>query len=58
MEVILLWKKTKKNFGLLISSPNNGAIDLLTSTTSEEAEWIFSKIVFLKSVHQAEKNEL
>ena len=26
--------------------------------TSEEAEWIFSKIIFLKSVHQAEKNEL
>ena len=32
--------------------------DLLTSTTSEEAEWIFSKIIFLKSVYQAEKNEL
>ena len=32
--------------------------DLLTSMTSEEAEWIFSKIIFLKSVHQAEKNEL
>ena len=29
-----------------------------TSTTSEVAEWIFSKITFLKSVHQAEKNEL
>ena len=26
--------------------------------TSEEAKWIFSKIIFLKSVHQAEKNEL
>ena len=32
--------------------------DLLTSTTSEVAEWIFSKITFFKSVHQAEKNEL
>ena len=32
--------------------------DLLTSTTSEGALWIFSKITFLKSVHQAEKNEL
>ena len=25
--------------------------NLLTSMTSEEAEWIFSKIIFLKSVH-------
>ena len=32
--------------------------DLLTSVTSEGAQWIFSKITFLKSVHQAEKNEL
>ena len=32
--------------------------DLLTSTTSKEAQWIFPKITFLKSVHQAEKNEL
>ena len=32
--------------------------DLLTSTTSEVAQWIFSKNMFLKSVDQAEKNEL
>ena len=32
--------------------------DLLASTTSEEAELIFSKIIFFKSVHQADKNEL
>ena len=32
--------------------------ELLTSTASKVAEWIFSKITFLKSVHQAEKNEL
>ena len=32
--------------------------DLLTSMTSEVAEWIFSKNTFFKSVHQAEKNEL
>ena len=32
--------------------------DLLTSMTSEEAEWIFSKNIFLKSVHLAKKNEL
>ena len=32
--------------------------DLLASATSERAQWIFSKITFLKSVHQAEKNEL
>ena len=31
--------------------------DLLTSTTSEWAQWIFSKITFLKSVHSKEKNE-
>ena len=30
----------------------------LTSMTSEEAQWIFSKITFLKSVDQDEKNEL
>ena len=29
-----------------------------TSKTSEVAEWIFSKITFFKSVHQAEENEL
>jgi hypothetical protein len=29
-----------------------------TSATSEGAQGIFSKITFLKSVHQAEKNEL
>ena len=33
-------------------------IDLLTSMTSEEAGQIFSKMTFLKSVDQAEKNEL
>ena len=32
--------------------------DLLTSTTSELAQQIFSKITFLKSGDQAEKNEL
>ena len=32
--------------------------DLLTSTTSEEAQWIFSKNRFFKSVDQAEENEL
>ena len=32
--------------------------DLLTSTTSEVAEWFFSKTTFFKPVHQAEKNEL
>ena len=32
--------------------------DLLTSMTSEVAEWIFSKNTFFKSEHQAEKNEL
>ena len=33
-------------------------IQNLASVTSEGAQWIFSKITFLKSVHQAEKNEL
>ena len=51
------WKLVKTrwnpNFGL--SDLEN---DLLTSTTSEEAQWIFSKNTFLKSVDQAEKNEL
>ena len=32
--------------------------DLLTSTTSEKAERIFSKIKFLKSVDQIEKIDL
>ena len=32
--------------------------DLLTSTTSEGAQWIFSRNTFIKSVAQAEKNEL
>ena len=32
--------------------------DLLTSTTSEWAQWILPKITFLKSGDQAEKNEL
>ena len=32
--------------------------DLLTSTTSEWAQWFFSKITFLNSGDQAEKNEL
>jgi hypothetical protein len=31
---------------------------LLTSMTSEGAGWIFSKIAFFKSVHQADKDEL
>ena len=51
------WKLVKTrwnpNFGL--SDLEN---DLLTSTTSEGAQWIFSKNTFLKSVDQAEKNEL
>ena len=51
------WKleKTRWNPKFGLSDLEN---DLLTSMTSEEAEWIFSKIIFLKSVHQAEKNEL
>ena len=32
--------------------------DLLISTTSEWAQWIFSKITFLKSGDKTEKNEL
>jgi hypothetical protein len=32
--------------------------DLLTPMTSKGAQWIFSKITFLKSVNQAERNEL
>ena len=32
--------------------------DLLTSLTSEWAQWIFSKVTFLKSGDQAEQNEL
>ena len=32
--------------------------DLLTSTTSEVAQWIFSRNTFLNLVDQAEKNEL
>ena len=51
------WKLVKTrwnpNFGL--SDLKN---DLLTSTTSEGTQWIFSKITFLKSGDQAEKNEL
>ena len=47
------WKlvktRWKPKFGL--SDLEN---DLLASTTSDEARWIFSKITFLKSVHQAE----
>ena len=48
------WKlvKTRWNPKFGLSHFEN---DLLTS---EEAEWIFSKIILLKSVHQAEKNEL
>ena len=51
------WKlvKTRWNPKFGLSDLEN---DLLTSTTSEEAQWIFSKITFLKSVDQAEKNEL
>ena len=32
--------------------------DLVTSSTYEGAQWIFSKISFLKSVHEIEKDEL
>ena len=32
--------------------------DLVTSLTYEGAQWIFSKISFLKSVHEIEKDEL
>ena len=51
------WKlyKTRWNPKFGLSDLKN---DLLTSMTSEGAQWIFSKITFLKSVHQAEKNEL
>ena len=51
------WKlvKTRWNPKFGLSDLEN---DLLTSTTSEEAQWIFSKITFLKSVDQPEKNEL
>ena len=51
------WKLVKTrwnpNFGL-----GDLENDLLTSTTSEGAQWIFSKNTFLKSVDEAEKNEL
>ena len=51
------WKlvKTRWNPKFGLSDLEN---DLLTSTTSEMAQWIFSKNTFLKSVDQAEKNEL
>ena len=51
------WKlvKTRWNPKFGFSDLEN---DLLTSTTSEVAEWIFSKTTFFKSAHQAEKNEL
>ena len=51
------WKlvKTRWNPKFGLSDLKN---DLLTSMTSEGAWWIFSKITFLKSVDQAEKNEL
>jgi hypothetical protein len=51
------WKlvKTRWNPKFGLSDLEN---DLLTSMTSEEAQWCFSKITFFKSVHQAEKNEL
>ena len=51
------WKlvKTRWNPKFGLSDLEN---DLLTSTTSEGAQWIFSKNTFLKSVDQAEKNEL
>ena len=51
------WKlvKTRWNPKFGLSDLEN---DLLTSMTSEEAQWIFSKNTFLKSVDQAEKNEL
>ena len=51
------WKLVKTrwnpNFGL-----GDLENDLLTSTTSEGAQWIFLKNTFLKSVDQTEKNEL
>ena len=48
------WKfvKTRWNPKFGLSDLEN---DLLTSTTSEGAQWIFSKNTFLKSVDQAEK---
>ena len=52
------WKlvKTRWNPKFGLSDLEN---DLLTSTTLEEAQWFFfSKITFLKSVYQVEKNEL
>ena len=51
------WKlvKTRWNPKFGLSDLEN---DLLTSMTSEGAQWIFSKNTFLKSVDQAEKNEL
>ena len=47
--------KTRLNPKFGLSNLRN---DLLTSMTSEGAQWIFSKNTFLKSVDQAEKNEL
>ena len=51
------WKlvKTRCNPIFGVSDLEN---DFLTSTTSEWAQWFFSKITFLKSGDQAEKNEL
>ena len=51
------WKlgKTRWNPKFGLSDLEN---NLLTSTTLEVSQWIFSKITFLKPVHQAEKNEL
>ena len=51
------WKlvKTRWNPKFGLSDLEN---DLLTSMTSEVAQWFFSKITFLKSVPQAEENEL
>ena len=46
------WPRNPK-FGL--SDHQN---DLLTSRTSEGAQWFFSKITFLKSVHSKEKDEV
>ena len=47
--------KIRRNSKFGISELEN---DLLTSTTSEMAQHIFSKNTLLKSVDQAEKNEL
>ena len=44
------------HFQNILTSLSDLKNDLLTSMTSEEAQRIFSKITFLKTVDQAEKN--